>query len=67
MCLENYLRCMTSHKPIDGKKWVLLVEFLYNSNYHLTTKLTPFKALYEYDPPHLYFELISQSRVAIVD
>lgn len=66
-CLENYLRCMTSHKPVEWSKWISLAEFWYNSNYHSATQMTPFKVVYVYDPPQLSFELILQSKIAVVD
>lgn len=51
--LETYLRCMTSGAPKHWFKWLALVEYWYNTNYHSSTKLTPFQALYGYSPPHL--------------
>ncbi|GAA0164062.1 hypothetical protein LIER_39712 [Lithospermum erythrorhizon] len=52
-CLETYLRCMCSSRPKDWNKWLPLVEFWYNTNFHSSLKLTPFEALYGYKPPHL--------------
>lgn len=66
-CLETYLRCMTGHKPTDWSKWLPLAEFWYNTNFHSTIGMTPFKALYGYDPPLPTFELICQSKVESVD
>ncbi|XP_049397398.1 uncharacterized protein LOC125861579 [Solanum stenotomum] len=62
-CLENYLRCMTGHKPKGWNKWLSLAEFWY----HTSLKMSPFKVIYGYDPPQLSFELIAQSRVDVVD
>lgn len=66
-CVENYLRCMSGHKPKDWHKWLSLAEYWYNSNYHTSTQSTPFKILYGYDPPQLYFELVTQSKVDEAD
>ncbi|KFK22699.1 hypothetical protein AALP_AAs67984U000100 [Arabis alpina] len=51
--LETILGCFTSDKP---KKWAAYLpwaEFCYNSSYHSTIQMTPFKALYGRDPPSL--------------
>lgn len=66
-CLENHLRCLTGHNPKEWNKWLHLTEFWYNSSYHTSLNMTPFKLLYGYDPPQLSFELIAQIRVAVVD
>ncbi|KAL5723866.1 hypothetical protein ACHQM5_007208 [Ranunculus cassubicifolius] len=51
-CLEQYLRCMTHDKPTSWTKWLPLAEFWFNTNYHSSLKMSPFKALYGYSPPH---------------
>lgn len=65
--LETYLRRMTVHKPSDWRKWIALAEFWYNSNYHSTIGMTPFKALYGYNPHQPTFELIAQTKLESVD
>lgn len=52
-CLEQYLRCFTSQRP---KQWTSILpwaEYWYNTTYHASTGMTPFKALYGRDPPSL--------------
>lgn len=49
-CLENYLHCMTHEHPRQWLKWLSLVEYWYNTNYHTSLRITPFQALYGYQP-----------------
>ncbi|GAA0176954.1 hypothetical protein LIER_29635 [Lithospermum erythrorhizon] len=42
---------MSSHKPQDWSKWLPMVEFWYNSNYHSSLKMSTFQAFYGYKPP----------------
>ena len=66
-CLENYLRCMTGTSPTRWVQWLPLAEWWYNTNYHTTTKSTPYEILYGYPPPlHIpYFP--KDSHVDVVD
>lgn len=52
-CLENYLRCMTTSRPIQWKQWFLAAEWWYNTNFHTSLRCTLFEALYGYTPPQL--------------
>ena len=45
-CLETYLRCFTSEKQHLWVQWLPLAEWWYNTNYHATTKMTPYEAVY---------------------
>lgn len=52
-CLELYLRCFRFENP---KAWFHLLpwaEFWYNSSFHKSIGMTPFKAVYGRDPPTL--------------
>jgi hypothetical protein len=50
-CIEQYLRCMTGECPNQWAKWLPLVEWWYNTNYHSATKMTPYQVLYGVPPP----------------
>ncbi|KAL0355639.1 UNVERIFIED_CONTAM: hypothetical protein Sradi_4010800 [Sesamum radiatum] len=52
-CVENYLRCMCHLRPKQWNQWLSLAEYLYNTNFHTSLKLTPFQALYGYSPGSL--------------
>ena len=45
-CLEDYLRCFVCDKPKDWPNWLHWDEFCYNTAYHTSIKITPFKAVY---------------------
>jgi hypothetical protein len=48
--LENYLRAYTSLEQMNWAKLLPSTEFLYNDSRNSSTKITPFKALYRYNP-----------------
>lgn len=50
-CLENYLRSFVGDQPKGWAKWVPLIEWWYNNSQHSSTRMTPFKAFYGYEPP----------------
>ena len=52
-CLESYLRYMCSEHPSHWSDWLPSAELWYNTNFHTSLQLTPFKALYGYKPVHL--------------
>jgi len=61
------LRCITGHIPNQWAKWLPLAEWWYNTNYHSSTKMTPYEIVYGFPPPiHIpYFP--SDSAIASVD
>ena len=50
-CVEMYLRCVVHAQPTKWKNWLPLVEFWYNTTYHTSLACSPFKVLYDYEPP----------------
>jgi len=49
-CLETYLHCFVNDKQNKWFQCVHLAEWWYNSTYHTSAKMTPFQALYGYEP-----------------
>ncbi|CAL1357428.1 unnamed protein product [Linum trigynum] len=49
-CLEDYLRCMTFHRPQDWVDWLTLAEWCYNTHFHISLQMSPFEALYGFPP-----------------
>ncbi|GKB06275.1 putative mitochondrial protein, partial [Tanacetum coccineum] len=65
--LGCYLRCMCGEKPKEWVKWLSLAEFWYNTNYHTSTKTTPYEAVYCQTPPIHVSYIPGDSRVEEVD
>ena len=61
--LEQYLRDFTSDRPHKWAEWLPLAEFWFNSNFHISLKLTPFEALYGVPPPILQSYVRGTTRV----
>jgi hypothetical protein len=51
--LEHYLRAFAADKPSLWVEWLPLAEYWFNTNYHTSTKLSHFEALYGYLLPRL--------------
>jgi transposase InsO family protein len=66
-CLEQYLRCMIGQSPRQWVKWLYLAELWYNSNHHIAIQMSPFKALYGYEPPNISLGSVPGSHVEAVD
>ena len=48
--LEQYLRCYINYRQDDWVKWIPLAEFTHNNAEHSSTGVSPFYALYGYNP-----------------
>ena len=51
--LKHYLRSFLAKRPTKWVKWLYLAKFWFNTNYHTTTKMTLWEALYGFSPPKL--------------
>jgi hypothetical protein len=51
--IAMYLRCLAGDRPRSWLQWLPWAKFCYNSSYHMALKTTPFKVVYDRDPPTL--------------
>ena len=65
--LEHHLRAFAVDRPHSWVDWLPLVEYWFNTNFHTSTKLTPFEALFGYPPPRLLDYIPSTTKVDNVD
>jgi len=61
------LGCFTSEKQHLWVQWLPLDEWWYNTNYHATTKVTPYEAVYGQLPPSPTSYIKGCSKVQVVD
>ncbi|CAL1396383.1 unnamed protein product [Linum trigynum] len=66
-CLEQYLRCFAHQQPRKWHMFLPWAKLWYNTSYHRTIGMTPFKALYGRDPPNIIPYAGGTSSVAAVD
>ena len=66
-CLETYLRCFSYEKPRSWHSWLAWAEYWYNTTFHASTKMTPFKAVYGRDPPPLFRFGVQSTTVASLE
>jgi hypothetical protein len=61
------LRCFASEKKNQWAQWLSLVEWWYNSSYHIANHMNPFEAVYGQKPPSILSYLPGVSKVQAVD
>uniref|UniRef100_A0A453NI67 Integrase catalytic domain-containing protein n=1 Tax=Aegilops tauschii subsp. strangulata TaxID=200361 RepID=A0A453NI67_AEGTS len=51
-CVETFLRCFMQACPRRWSFWIPLAQFWYNNSHHSAIGMTPFKAMFGYEPRH---------------
>lgn len=65
--IDMYLCCLSGDRPKEWLHWLPWVEFCYNSSVLTALRATPFKVVYERDPPALVAYEPVVTRIAVVD
>lgn len=50
-CVELYLQCFVSTSPRAWVNWLPWAQFCYNSSFHTSARMTPFRIVYGREPP----------------
>ena len=58
---------MSRVNPSQWSKWLSLAKWWYNTHYYASTKFTPYKILYGYEPPIHIPYLPNDSNIEAVD
>ena len=61
------MKAFVGDKPSAWADWLHLAEYWFNTNFHTSTKLTPFEALYGIPPLNLLDYIPGATQVATVD
>ena len=65
--LDQYLQAFICDRPNQWAEWLSLAKFWFNTNFHTSLKLTPFEALYGFQPPKLQAYIPGTTRVRALD
>ena len=63
--IEGYLRNYVSEQQKAWVKWLHLGEHCYNTTYHMSIGMAPFRALYGYDAPSFADRAFGGSRAPL--
>ena len=65
--LEHYLMAFAANRPQSWVEWLPLAEFWFNTNFHVSLKMTPFEALYGFSLPRLLDYILGTTKVDSVE
>ena len=65
--LVHYLKAFAADKPQSWVEWSPSAEFWFNTNFHVSLKMTPFEALYGFAPPRLLDYIPGTTKVDSVE
>ena len=61
--MEGYLRNYVGGQQRTWVRWLHIGEYCYNTTYHMSIRMSLFRALYEYDAPSFVETVFGGSRV----
>jgi hypothetical protein len=65
--IAMYLRCLTGDRLRQWLQWLPWAEYCYNSSFQASLHASPFKVVYDRDPPSLRTYSPSEARLPAVD
>ena len=65
--LEQYLMAFVGDRPHTWALWLYMAEFWFNTNYHTSTKMSPFETFYGFSPPWVLDYVSGLTKVVAVD
>ncbi|KAF5757863.1 putative nucleotidyltransferase, Ribonuclease H [Helianthus annuus] len=63
-CLEAYLRCFAHEQPTKWSTYLAWAEYSYNTGYHTSAGMTPFRVVYGREPPSLLPYVMGETKNA---
>lgn len=66
-CVEKYLRCYVADVPATWVSMLPWAEFRYNTSYQTSAGMTPFQALYGYEPPTVARYILGSTSSELVE
>jgi hypothetical protein len=61
-----YLRCLVGDRPWDWLKWLPWVEYCYNTTFQSSLRASPFRVVYDRNPPSLRSYTKGEARLPAV-
>jgi hypothetical protein len=62
--VEGYLRNYVGGQQRTWVRWLHMGEYCYNTTYHMSIRMSPFRALYGYDAPSFIETVFGDSRIS---